>query len=87
MCSYGQMLSARLRRKNSLPCVKGGGSRKADGGIVILAVGVSCYVCRRPYFLTRLRKYAKNGAQGEDSGFLPPVYPSLKRQRGLTAPI
>ena len=86
MCSYGRILSARLRRKNSLPCVKGGGSRKADGGIVILAGGY-LVMSATPYFLTRLRKYAKNGAQGEDSGFLPPVYPSLKRQRGLTAPI
>ena len=39
-----------------------------------------------PYFLTRLRKYAKNGAQGEDSGFLPPWGPRIETAKGAYCP-
>ena len=85
MCSYGRILSARLRRKNSLPCVKGGGSRKADGGIVILAGGVSCYVCDAILSYSP-KKVCKEWRTGGRFRISPPCVPLIETAKGAYCP-
>ena len=86
MCSYGQMLSARLRRKNSLPCVKGGGSRKADGGIVILAGG-DLVMSATAILSYSPKKVCKEWRTGGRFRISPPCVPLIETAKGAYCPL